>query len=57
MWRIFVFALERHTKSLIKKIISEDARTEKERYGESKFTLDLFHIPWFFINAILFKIK
>lgn len=42
MWRIFVFALERHTKSLIKRIILEDARTEKEDTVRVKFTLWTF---------------
>ena len=42
MWGIFVFALEGHTKSLIKKIILEDMRTEKEDTVRVKFTLWTF---------------
>lgn len=41
-WRIFIFALEGHTKSLIKKIILEDTRTEKEDTVRVKFTLWTF---------------
>ena len=37
-----LFALEGHTKSLIKKIILEDTRTEKEDSVRVKFTLWTF---------------